>query len=243
MTKDPRTKGELKGFRPATDDVSWSSRELLVGAITHSLKGHINGIDGGLYFLNSGLSKDSQDRVDKGLLMIRRNLERLRNSVSTALYHLKTREVLTEDVDLATLYSRLKKAFEPRIQQLEALLTLDGEGMFSSDEHCVYSILVNLLEFAFDACQANRGVEKHAIAVEATFAECEIVLEITHNGIKMTAEELARDYSQYKHVGPGKTDFELYIVNELVASLGGSFCVGPAGGARFRVQLPRTPTS
>jgi len=68
---------ELKAFR--------ASQGELVGSIAHDLKGLINGIEGGMYFVSSGMKKGKQERVGQGYDMMKRNLDRIRRAVASIL--------------------------------------------------------------------------------------------------------------------------------------------------------------
>ena len=39
---------------------------LLVASLSHRIKGHLSGLDGGLYLVNSGFSRGDSDRVERG---------------------------------------------------------------------------------------------------------------------------------------------------------------------------------
>ncbi len=72
----------------SSDDESLliASQGELVGSITHDLKGMLSGVEGGLYFIDSGIKKDKKERLDEGLAMLKRNLARLREAVASVLF-------------------------------------------------------------------------------------------------------------------------------------------------------------
>ncbi len=81
---------------------------LLVGSISHGIKGLLTGLDGGIYMVNSGFAKDKPERVEKGWEMVQRNVERIRSMVLDILYYAKDRELIVEDVDLAALVDEFR---------------------------------------------------------------------------------------------------------------------------------------
>jgi PAS domain S-box-containing protein len=64
---------------------------MLIGTISHGIKGLLNGLDGGIYLLNSGLQKNDRARIDKGWDMTLRNVRRIRTMVMDILYYAKDR--------------------------------------------------------------------------------------------------------------------------------------------------------
>ncbi|MBI4832857.1 MAG: PAS domain-containing sensor histidine kinase, partial [Candidatus Lindowbacteria bacterium] len=69
-----------------------TSLGLLIGSISHGIKGLLNSLDGGIYMVNTGLEKNKQDRVKQGWDMVQRNMSRMRSMVLDILYYAKDRE-------------------------------------------------------------------------------------------------------------------------------------------------------
>ena len=69
---------------------------LLVGSISHGIKGLLTGLDGGIYLVNSGFEKDRPERVTKGWEMVQRNVDRIRSMVLDILYYAKDRELIAQ---------------------------------------------------------------------------------------------------------------------------------------------------
>jgi PAS domain S-box-containing protein len=65
---------------------------LLISSISHGIKGLLNGLDGGIYLVNSGLQKEDAGRVRKGWDIVLRNVNRIRSMVLDILYYAKDRE-------------------------------------------------------------------------------------------------------------------------------------------------------
>jgi PAS domain S-box-containing protein len=57
---------------------------LLVGSISHGIKGLLTGLDGGIYMVNSGFAKEKPERIEKGWEMVQRNVERIRSMVPSS---------------------------------------------------------------------------------------------------------------------------------------------------------------
>jgi len=63
-----------------------SSIGLIISSISHDLKGFLSGLDGGIYLVNSGLSKDDRKRIETGWEMVMRNVGHVRRTVLDILY-------------------------------------------------------------------------------------------------------------------------------------------------------------
>ena len=72
---------------------------LLVGSISHGIKGLLTGLDGGIYLVNTGFEKDKPERVEKGWAMVQRNVDRIRGMVLDILYYAKDRELTVADIE------------------------------------------------------------------------------------------------------------------------------------------------
>ena len=75
-----------------------TSLGLLIGSVSHGLKGLLNGLAGGIYLVNTGFKKEEDDRVEKGWEIVETNVGRIRSMVSDILYYAKEREPNWETV-------------------------------------------------------------------------------------------------------------------------------------------------
>jgi PAS domain S-box-containing protein len=80
---------------------------LLVGSISHGIKGLLTGLDGGIYLVSSGFEKDDRARVTKGWQMAQRNVERIRSMVLDILYYAKDRDLAPAEADVVKLGEEL----------------------------------------------------------------------------------------------------------------------------------------
>ena len=64
-----------------------------VAGLAHGIKNLITALEGGMYMLNSGLNKESIERVQKGMEMLVRNIQRISIFVKAFLSFSKGREI------------------------------------------------------------------------------------------------------------------------------------------------------
>jgi len=139
---------------------------LLVGSISHGIKGLLTGLDGGIYMVNTGFAKDKPERVEKGWEMVQRNVERIRSMVLDILYYAKDRELAVEEVDLAALVSEFREGLEKKASDADTTLEIDiaeDTSVFPGDPQAIRAMLLNLLENSLDACRMDKDKDSHTI--------------------------------------------------------------------------------
>ena len=217
---------------------------LLVGSISHGIKGLLTGLDGGIYMVNSGFEKDKPERVHKGWEMVQRNVDRIRSMVLDILYYAKDRELTLADIDLAGMVEELRPGLEKKAGDIDVDLRLElapDLGTLEADGNAIRAMLLNLLENSLDACRADRQKDEHFVRLAVRRAEPWIVLEIEDNGIGMDRETREKIFSLFfSSKGLKGTGLGLFISNKIVDKHGGSIRVEsePGQGARFLVRLP-----
>ncbi len=220
-----------------------TSLGLLVGSVSHGIKGLLNGLDGGVYLLDTGLRKEDPSRVTQGLEMVRRNLNRMRSMVLNILYYVKDREVQWESIDAAEIIQSVAGVLENRAQRLGIeLKSYADPGKFSGDRNAVHSMLLNLAENALDACRLDKSKPFHQVTLTAVVQDTEAVFDVLDNGTGMDRETCEKAFSLFfSSKGREGTGLGLFIANKIAKSHGGTIHIDsiPGTGTRFTVTLPR----
>jgi PAS domain S-box-containing protein len=217
---------------------------LLVGSISHGIKGLLTGLDGGIYMVNSGFAKDKPERVKKGWEMVQRNVERIRGMVLDILYYAKDRELTVEDVDVSAVVEEMRQGLEKKAGDLDVELTIDvadAVGTIPGDVQAIRAMLLNLLENSLDACRSDSKKDRHRIRLAARRAAPWLTIEVEDNGIGMDRETRERAFSLFfSSKGLKGTGLGLFVSNKIVDKHGGSISVDsePGQGTRFLVRLP-----
>jgi PAS domain S-box-containing protein len=217
---------------------------LLVGSISHGIKGLLTGLDGGIYMVNTGFAKDKPERVEKGWEMVQRNVERIRSMVLDILYYAKDRELAVEDVDLAALVSEFRDGLEKKASDADTTFEVDiavDTGVFPGDPQAIRAMLLNLLENSLDACRMDKDKDSHTIRLGIRRDPERMVIEVEDNGMGMDQETREKLFSLFfSSKGIKGTGLGLFISNKIVDKHGGSIGVDsePGRGTRFEVRLP-----
>ncbi len=222
-----------------------SSVGMIISTISHDLKGLLNGLDGGMYLVDTGLRKDDRARLDKGWEMVTRNVERIRSTVLDILYYAKDRQPDWQDVRAAEVLEEVRSVMAAKAQQHGidfAARIGDGDDRLEADPMALRSLLVNLVDNSLDACRLDRKKPRHEVAVSVEGAADDVVFEIADNGIGMSREVQDKAFTLFfSSKGAGGTGLGLFIANKIVQAHGGRIELAsePDRGSRFRVVMPR----
>ena len=94
-----------------------TSLGLMVGSVSHGIKGMLTGLDGGVYLLNSGLAKENQEQVQEGLDVVKGMVEKIRKLVLDILFYAKDRDLKRELIDVAGFAEDLAGVIAPKARE------------------------------------------------------------------------------------------------------------------------------
>lgn len=217
---------------------------MLIGTISHGIKGLLNSLDGGIYLINSGHKKNDNARIDKGWDIALRNIYRIRSMVMDILYYAKDREPDWEEILAGEILRDVCNTMEERAKklQIDFQVVTKGTGEYEGDRQMIRSLLMNLIENSIDACRIDTGKPSHYLKVELNDLPGGVQFVISDNGIGMDRETREKVFSLFfSSKGAGGTGLGLFIANKIVRSHGGHIKVESeeGKGSRFFVELPR----
>lgn len=218
---------------------------LLISSISHGIKGLLNGLDGGIYLVNSGLKKNDRERIDRGWEIAVRNVDRIRTMVMDILYYAKDREPDWQTVSAGELMKEVCTTMEEKAKELKIEFRCDYDentGEFEADPHAVRALLTNLIENSLDACRIDTKKSEHLLTAEVRGLPDSIIFEISDNGIGMDRETREKAFSLFfSSKGAGGTGLGLFISNKIAQSHGGHIDVESeeGRGSHFLVEIPR----
>ena len=222
-----------------------ASLGLMIGSISHSIKGVLTGLDAGLYLLNKGLFKGDDAQVKSGLEIVRNIAERIRKMVMDILFCAKERELQRERVDVRAFLEDVARSVQPvfHSRNVELACRFEDElGCFEVDPGMLRSALVNLLENAAEACAAEGSAKAYRTVFGAEANADAVGFLVEDNGIGMTPEQLKNLFTVFFSTKGSKgTGLGLFITDKIIRQHGGSITVDSAAGrgARFGIMIPR----
>ncbi|GBE30143.1 MAG TPA: PAS domain-containing protein [Bacteroidetes bacterium] len=221
---------------------------LLISSISHGVKGLLNGLDGGVYLVNSGMKKGNQARVEQGWEIVLRNVSRIRSMVLDILYYAKDREVEWEDLNLSEFAETVHGVLQSRAEELGVELIFEVAediGHMQADHKAIRATLVNLLENSLDACRVDKKKDEHTVKMAFSGDAHSVQFKISDNGIGMARETREKAFSLFfSSKGNEGTGLGLFIADKIVTSHGGQILLEsePGQGSCFTLDLPREPS-
>ena len=223
-----------------------TSLGLLVGTISHGVKGMLTGLDGGKYLVNTGLAKQDQGRIERGWDMVRRNIDQIRGMILNILYYAKDRQPDWETLSAPEVANEAVDFVETRANEagIELRRNIDPEaGTFEGDPQAVQSLLVNLLENSLDACLSDENKDSHHIAISLEPQPDSVCFIVEDDGTGMDQETRDKAFSLFfSSKGTRGTGLGLFISNSIAQSHSGTIRLESEvdKGTRFVVTLPKT---
>jgi signal transduction histidine kinase len=224
-----------------------SSLGLMIGSISHGLKGLLTNLDGGMYLVESGFKKEDRQQIQEGWQTVKLMVDRIRKMVLDILYYAKERDLKWEKVDALSFAEEVAKVTAPKIasQGIDFVRDFDATvGQFEIDPGYVHSALINILENAQDACAKDTARSCHQIVFGVRQDKGHIIFTVQDNGIGMdeaTKEKLfTLFFSSKARKGTG---LGLFISHKIIQQHGGTISVQskPGNGATFKVRIPKMP--
>ena len=224
-----------------------TSLGLMLGSMSHGVKGMLTSLDGGLYRLESGLKKQDRAKVEDAYDVVRQMTGRIKSMVLDILYYAKSRELSTQTLEVSELCSDIVAVVRPRAEQagvtFNTSFSSNSLGSVEADLNALSPALVNLLENAVDACQGDVKKVEHRVDFAVSGDEAQLLFEITDNGLGMDRETQEKIFTLFfSSKGRKGTGLGLFIANHVVEQHGGSITVEstPGSGSRFMIRLPRS---
>lgn len=223
-----------------------SSLGLMIGSISHGIKGLLTGLDGGMYLVESGFSKENQDQIKEGWETVKLMVDRIRKMVLDILYYAKERDLRWELVDPLSFANDIAATFAPkaRNQKIEFVQEFDqAVGEFEIDAGYIHSALTNILENAVDACAKDASKTYHKIVFGVRQDPNHVIFAVFDNGVGMDSDTVAKLFTPFfSSKGRRGTGLGLFISHKIVRQHGGEIQVKstPGQGTLFTIKIPKT---
>jgi signal transduction histidine kinase len=222
-----------------------SSLGLMIGSISHGIKGLLTGLDGGMYLLESGLARKDDAKIAEGWETVKLMVERVRKMVLDILFYAKKRDLQWEQVDVTRFAQEAARMMEAKVGNLPIDLNCDIEatlGECKIDPGYVHAALMNIFENAVDACQRRDDCPHHELRFCVWAQGDKIKFSVSDTGIGMDEETISRLFTVFfSSKGRKGTGLGLFIANKIVEQHGGRIDVSSktGQGSCFTITIPR----
>ena len=215
-----------------------------VAGLAHGIKNILTGLEGGMYFLKSGMKGGKQERLDEGWGMLTRNMEKIsvlvRNLLSFSKGRVPKVEILKPEglvAEVVELYREAAARAGVRIIEEEAA-ALDPAPM---DAEAIHTCLANLVSNAVDACRTGQK-SPCRIWVRVREDAGALVFEVEDEGCGMDQEVRKLAFTNFFTTkGSGGTGLGLLLTRKITQEHGGKIEMDstPGEGSTFRLVFPR----
>lgn len=214
-----------------------------IAMLSHHIKNILQGIRGGSYLIEMGLSSHDEGVVRKGWDMVERNQNKISTLVLDMLTFSKEREpepvesnmnqVVTEVTDLMqSRAAELGVALHCQLDPKMPVLTFDPEGM--------HRAILNVVTNALDACEGRENPAVH-VTTEYLPGPSLMRIVVADNGSGIASEDQERIFNIFVSTKGGRgTGLGLPVSQKIVKEHGGSLRLESAldKGSRFVFELP-----
>ena len=214
-----------------------------VAMLGHDIKNILQGMRGGSYLIDQGLTKQDDQLVRKGWGILERNQDRIFNLVMDMLSFSKDRPPRLKGADVNETVREVCDLLQPLAEEQETELALKLDeavprSLFDPDglHRAVLNVVTNALE-------ALDGMPQGRIEVRTRFEEVpqQIAIEVSDNGPGIPEAERPNLFNLFVSAkGAQGTGLGLAVCRKILREHGGDIDVdSEAGaGATFRMWLP-----
>ncbi len=222
-----------------------SNLGLMLGSMSHGVKGLLTALDGGVYKVDRGLKAGDAAKVDEGWAIVTSMVGRMKKLVLDILYYAKSRHLDPESVEVAAFARSLAEIAAPKAERQDLGFALDlgpDLGAFEIDEVALSSAMVNFLENAADACAADSSKSVRSVTLRVRADKDMVYFEVADNGIGMDRETREKMFTLFfSSKGAKGTGIGTYISGRIIAEHGGRVRVESVRGqgTTIHVAVPR----
>jgi two-component system NtrC family sensor kinase len=216
-----------------------------VAGMAHYIKNILNGLQGGVYMVNTGLKKSKSSLLPKGWAMVQNNIGKISDLVMNMLIYSKEREpdyVNCSPNEIAQqVYDLMhEEALQSKVKLVKELdLSIDECYL---DPNGLHRCLLNLVSNAIDACILDPQQDRAwSVEIRTRKEKDGIRLDVVDNGKGMTKEVQEKLFQRFFSTKGGKgTGFGLLVTRKIVEEHGGTVCFesSPGKGTTFTIRLP-----
>lgn len=216
-----------------------------VAGLAHGIKNLINALDGGLYFLKSGIGKGDINRVQKGIETLTRNIERIRNFSKAFLNYARFRSLNVGICHPADIVQEVIESFSASLDDKNIQIDFKPENRIAPapfDYEKIHEALTNLVGNAIDSFDGVEDKRTKNIRVNLYEEEGSIYIEVKDNGCGIDEEQKKRLFHKFFTTkGLEGTGLGLLMTKKIIQEHGGNISVisKKMEGSVFRVWFLR----
>ena len=216
-----------------------------VAGLAHGIKNLINALDGGMYYLTSGIRNSDIQRIQKGIEVLTRNIERIRSFSKAFLNYSKFRAIIPSSCNLSDIIKELIESFSAKSLENNIRLVFIRDQKIAPvflDYEKIHEALTNLVGNALDAFSGIENSREKEIKIKLFEEEGAIFIEVADNACGIDEEQIKRIFKKFFTTkGLEGTGLGLLMTKKIIEEHGGKISVfsKKGEGSVFRIRLLR----
>ena len=225
-----------------------------VATLSHHIKNILQGIRGGSYLIELGLSEHDDEVIGKGWRIVEKNQNKISQLVLDMLTFSKEREPDLAVADLNQVVGDVIELMQSRAAELQVELhwhAVPDMPRLVFDPEGIHRAVLNIVTNAIDAASESGAEQPGRVDVRMglTPQQDHVRIAIQDNGPGIPPEQMAKLFSPFISSKKGRgTGLGLPVSQKILSEHGGKIHVDnkPGRGARFILEMPAVrpdPTS
>jgi two-component system, NtrC family, sensor kinase len=217
-----------------------------IASLSHHVKNILQGIRGGSYLIEMGLSDHDEEVVRKGWHIVERNQRKISALVLDMLTFSKDREPEFAPADLNAVVAEVIELMQSRADELKAQLRFEPEAAIprlTFDSEGIHRAVLNVVTNALDACdQHTDGLV--VVRTEQLTAAGTVQVIVEDNGTGIDSESLKQLFNPFfSSKGSKGTGLGLAVSQKILKEHGGRIHVESreGEGSVFTLEFPALP--
>lgn len=168
-----------------------------VAGLAHGIKNLINALEGGMYYLKSGIGKSDITRVHKGIETLDRNIARINSFSRSFLNYSKKNDLNPQMCDPVSLAKEVIESFSANALKDNIKLKVIVDKKLEPaplDYEKIHECLTNLVGNAIDACIEDTKKVDSLVQIKISEEERIILFEIIDNGCGIDKENQKKTF-------------------------------------------------
>ena len=217
-----------------------------IASLSHHIKNILQGIRGGSYLIEMGLSDHDEDVVGKGWHIVERNQRKISALVMDMLTFSKEREPEFAAADLNAVVSEVIELMQSRSDELKVQLRWEPDATIprlTFDSEGIHRAVLNIVTNALDACD-QREDGRVIVRTEQLTQAGTVQVSVEDNGTGIDAENLKQIFNPFfSSKGARGTGLGLAVSQKILKEHGGQIHVEsrPGEGSHFTLEIPAMP--
>ena len=215
-----------------------------VTTLSHHIKNILQGIRGGSYLIELGLTEHDESVVSKGWKIMEKNQQKISSLVMDMLTFSKEREPERAEANLNEVVSDVVELSQSRAAELEIELTwtpCQNMPRLIFDSDGLHRAVLNVIVNAIDAVCEVDDPGKVAVRTAYLAEEGKVWVVVEDNGPGIPPEQVESLFNVFVSTKKTRgTGLGLPVSQKIVHEHGGRIRVDPKpeGGSRFTVEIP-----